>query len=137
MGVDQIDTPQITRWSLKSDHLKRDSQIVAAHRAAMGVIEEGSRQMTNGSVLTWGIIMPLTTPKVELIPFMTDWSQSTSHPTDTLPQQCQFKSIELVHPDPAPIQQVFDLLGLYVKVEIGSEASISILIEGPRGMVEI
>lgn len=137
MGVDFIDTPQITRWALKSADLAKDSKIVTAYQTEMGVIQPGSRKMTNGDLLTWSMVMPLATPKVELIPFMTDWSKSASHPTDVLPAQCQMKAVKLVHPNPESIQQVLDALGAEVEVEIGVEPKIVLQLMCPNGMVEM
>ena len=134
MGVDLIDRPQITRWSLKSTDLERDSKIVTAHQTAMGIIQQGSREMTNGDILTWGIVMPLPTPKVELIPFMTDWSDSVRHPTDSLADKCQLKSIKLMRPDPGSLQYVLDQLGVPVEIGIGPDISISIEIESGEGV---
>ena len=80
MGVDLAGPPQITRWSLKSNQLEEDSKILQDYRVEMGMIEGGQRKMTDGRLLTWDMILPLAAPRVELMPFMTDWQHSDIHP---------------------------------------------------------
>jgi hypothetical protein len=72
MGVDTIETPTMTRWSLKSEHLQNDSRMLKSYHSAMGVIEGGQRQTSTGEILHWKMSLPLAEPLVEIIPFITD-----------------------------------------------------------------
>lgn len=88
MGIDLIHKPKITRWSIKSDNLESDSNILGYHSSALGKIDGGSRITANGKLLSWNMVLPTSSPEVDLLPFMTDWSQSEMHPTDSLIDKC-------------------------------------------------
>jgi len=92
MGVDRIRKPQITRWSLKTSQSAKDSEVLKEYDAKMGRIQGGQRKMTNGELLVWDMIMPLANPAVEIIPFMTDWQKSTTHPQFKIKTYCAPKS---------------------------------------------
>jgi len=136
MGIDFIKTPQITRWSLKSNQLNQDSEILQKYHAEMGIIQSGQRK-TNTGELTWEMILPLATPAVELIPFMTDWQNSTVHPTHNLPQQCKLIDLAFTHPNPTVIQSVFDELGVDIIVQKGEKATIRANIQSSNGLFYI
>jgi len=137
MGVDLIDSPRITRWSLKSDDLASDAELLKAYQNDMGVIDKGSREMNNGQLLQWAMILPLSHPAVEIIPFVTDWQQADIHPTDQLQEACALIDITLTHPDPHMINDTMRNLGLTTVVEASPVVSIEIKIECPNGLVTI
>ena len=137
MGVDFLEQAQTTRWSLKSDNLPKDSIIVKNYQADMGSIQGGQRKTTTGDTLTWEMIMPLAAPEVEIIPFMTDWQNSSVHPTDSLPEQCQLIDLKFTHPTPGLLRATFHKLSLDSVIEKGLKASIKIRIQCPKGIIEI
>jgi len=134
MGVDFVKTPQITRWSLKSNQLHQDSKILQKYHSEMGVIQGGQRQTTVGDTLTWEMILPLATPLVEPIPFMTDWQHSSVHPTHNLPPQCELIELSFTHLHPTIIQQIFSELSIDILVQQGEEATIQAKIKSPNGV---
>jgi len=137
MGIDQITAPQITRWSLKTNQSTKDSKVLKAYDAKMGQIQGGQRKMTNGELLVWDMIMPLANPAVEIIPFMTDWQKSTTHPTLQLPQQCELLSLQLIHPTPLQLQAALNKLEIKLKIKQGENPAIRTRIKCPVGVVEI
>ena len=74
MGIDLIDGPKITRWSIKSKNLEEDSRILNDYSSALSHISKGSRMTRKGDLLSWKMILPASSPEVEIMPFMTDWS---------------------------------------------------------------
>jgi len=136
MGIDFIKTPQLTRWSLKSNQLLQDSEILQKYHTEMGIIQGGQRK-TNTGELTWEMILPLATPAVELAPFMTDWQHSAVHPTHNLPQECELVDLTFTHPNPAVIQSVFDELDVDIIVQKGEKAMIRANIQSPNGLFYI
>jgi len=137
MGVDFLEQAQITRWSLKSDNLPQDSVIVKHYQTDMGNIQGGQRKTTTGDTLTWEMIMPLAAPEVEVIPFMTDWQNSTVHPTNALPEQCQLLDLKFTHPTPDLLLPTFGQLSIDSLIEKGLKASIKMSIQCPKGIIEI
>lgn len=135
MGVDLIQNPQMTRWSLKSSDLAKDSAILKKYDDKLGEIQGGQRRMTNGELLSWQMIMPLATPAVNIIPFMTDWQKSTVHPTSQLPAQCRLLAMEFTHPEPQKLTSTLDQLALDLSVRKADKATIRAKIEGPAGII--
>ena len=137
MGVDFLEKPHITRWSLKSNDLLRDSNILKTYQGDMGKVQGGQRKMTNGKLLTWEMSMPLSSPQVEIIPFMTDWQQSEVHPTDSMPEEFQFIGLQFFHPAPPSVAEILKKLGVEGSVIKGAEIAIKMKMNTPKGVVEI
>ena len=137
MGVDFLEKAQMTRWSLKSTDLPKDSVILQAYQQEMGRIEGGQRKTTSGSLLTWEMIMPLAAPEVEVLPFMTDWQHSAVHPTAAMPEQCELISMAFTHPTPDLLQPTLVKLGLNLDLVQGATIGIKAKIKCPNGIIEI
>lgn len=137
MGVDFVDSPQITRWALKSENLEKDSRILQHYQADLGQIQAGQRKMSNGKTLTWQMSMPLATPAVDILPFFLDWRQSEAHPTEALPVQCRLVRLELAHPQANTMQRVFEDLSLDLNILQQANPSIGIQLECPRGLINL
>jgi len=137
MGVDFISKAQMTRFALKSDDLDSDSAILRKYNPQMGEINGGQRQMSNGKMLTWEMILPLAAPAVDIVPFMTDWRKSDVHPTDNMKEQCIFIGFKFIHPNPEKMMNLLSELGMNTKVERGEEIEIKAIIKSPKGIIEI
>ncbi len=135
MGIDLILEPRITRWALKSDHIESDSEILKSHNKEMGTIYQGSRKTTTGETLAWKMILPLSSPDIELIPFMVDWSESAFHPTEKLQEGCSLKEISLAGSAADKSNQVFNELSISNNISNTINTTISITIEGPNGLI--
>jgi len=88
---------------------------------------------TKNDLLKWKMTLPLPTPMVEVIPFMTDWSQSSIHPTDNLPHQLELVSIAFEHQAPERLIDTFSRLSISEKVNKGTEAKILLTIKSDKG----
>lgn len=138
MGIDLLTKPQITRWALKSSTLSQDSEVLKSYDHSMGSIKGGSRHTSEGSLLKWELIMPLTAPEVEIAPFMVDWSDSEIHPSDQLPDMnCKLISLEGTHPNPASLLPMFEALNFDFKLSRNTNVSIKAIIDCPKGTIEI
>lgn len=137
MGVDLINVPQITRWSLKSDNLKVDSEVLKAYHPDMGGIQGGERKTATDDWLRWQMILPLANPLVEVIPFFTDWKDSSLHPTDKLAPLCSLVSLQLEHPQPDKPQLVMNRLGSKVKIKKGDTARITVTISAAGKLITL
>ena len=137
MGVDLITKPRLTRWCLKSSDLVRDSRTLKKYDPAMGVIQAGCRRTVSGKVLSWEMARPLPTPEVDIVPFMTDWDRSESHPTDDLPEISTLLDVTLKHPDPDRVKTLFIDLSISFSVLQGKGQSISIKLRAPQGILTL
>ncbi len=137
MGADLSQNPVVSRWALKSSDLENDQSILSKFNKKYGDIIEGSRQKTDGNMLRWKMIKPLPSPLVDIVPFMVDWTDSDSHPTDSLPVACQLHSIEFGHPEKEKYQQLFEELNVEHKVEVATDVHIRIRLQTDKGIVEL
>ncbi|MBX2877031.1 MAG: VOC family protein [Saprospiraceae bacterium] len=137
MGVDLISEAQVTRWSLKSDQLEHDSKALQAFAEKMGVIEGGQRKTATGDLLSWMMIMPLAAPPVEIAPFVTSWGADSIHPTQNLPQVAPLLDIQFFHPDPDSLMDLWSQLGLSYAIHEDAAPKIKILLDCPKGRVEL
>lgn len=135
MGIDLIKKARITRWALKSNDIEKDSNILSSHYPNMGTTYQGSRLTTTGETLAWKMILPLSTPEIELIPFMVDWSQSSFHPTEKLQRGCSLKSITFASNDADKKKEYFDELGIQYRITKSTAVTITAIIEGPKGSI--
>ncbi len=137
MGIDLLQSSQITRWALKAENIKDDSKLLSTYNPYMGQVSGGSRKMNNGKSLTWQIAMPLPKPEIDIIPFITDWTKSEAHPTDTLDQDCKLLELRLNDPNTNDIQNLFTQLHIDLKINISKTTSIQAIIQCPNGIVHI
>lgn len=137
MGIDLLTSDKITRWALKTDDSKKDAEVVKAYSSQMGTIKGGERITSEGKKLEWDLVMPLNSPEVEVVPFMTDWTKSDVHPTDNMPQNCELLEISLQHPNPREIEKVLEALNCKIRVALDSVPRISIKIKSPNGIIDL
>lgn len=138
MGIDLLQKNQITRWALKSNTLENDSALLKKIDSKMGNIQSGSRNMADGGVLQWDLIMPLPKPQVELVPFMLDWSKSKMHPTNSLPtMDCKLIELYGSHPTPEKFELIFEQLDIDFHIKTSNDIKLTALIKCPKGQIEI
>ncbi|NAS31482.1 VOC family protein [Flavobacteriaceae bacterium R38] len=137
MGIDLLTSDKITRLAVKSDKLEEDSRLLKAINPEMGIINGGSRKTGDGSLLTWELTMPLSTPEVEIIPFMIDWKNEDNHPTKNLPVLCKLVKLYATHPMPESLESILGGLGTEIELIKSKEISIKAIIEGPGGILEL
>jgi len=137
MGIDLLQGSKITRWALKANDIKKDAAHLQEFNTNMGQVTGGSRKMTNGKTLTWQIAMPLSTPEVVIIPFITDWSDSEAHPTDSLDHDCKLLELRLSHSNPLSIENLFDRMNITLSITKSEAPSIQLIIKSPKGIVSL
>lgn len=135
MGIDLITESRVTRWAIKSETITQDSETLKSYDSNMGEIYQGSRKTTSGDTLAWKMILPLPSPKIELMPFMVDWSGSAFHPTEKLEDTCSIKEISFEGSAPNKGNLVFDELGISNIITRSANNKISVTIEGPNGLI--
>jgi len=136
MGIDLISEPVITRWSLKSENIVTDNQILHTFNEELAIIETGERQTSTGDFLSWQMTLPLAKPKIELTPFFTDWSKSQIHPTDKLQHECSLLNISFFSSE-STSHSVFDKLFGRKAIMPSSQTRIQITIQTPKGIFTI
>lgn len=138
MGVDLLEQDQITRWAIKTTDLTSISNMLKNYNSDMGKIQNGSRNLADGSILKWELTMPLAAPEIELIPFALDWSTSEKHPTAMLPpMNCKLINFYGTHPNAEKLSQILQNLNCPLPIEKAAKASLKLVVDCPNGIIEI
>lgn len=137
MGIDQLTTSKTTRWAIKSTNLEVDKQVLLKYNNQLGNIENGLRKRPDNNNLTWKLTKPLSHPEVEVVPFLVDWSDSDSHPTDGLPVFGSLLDIVLGHSNPEKVGACLYGLDVNILVKSSDKSFIKVVIDGPQGLFEI
>ncbi len=137
MGLDHLKEPKITRWAVKSIDIQNERAIVKRFNSEMGDLRQGARTKVDGSVMEWDLLMPLSSPEVELMPFFIDWTGDTAHPTLGLPVAATLQKIEFYHPERHIYTSEFLELNMDVEIKQNPTAQINVIIRGPKGVFTI
>lgn len=138
MGIDLIKKACITRWALKSNEILKDQRILRGYKTELGEIFEGERLTTNDSILKWKMTLPQAHPRVELAPFMVDWSDSKAHPTTNLKEECSLEQINFKAPkNNLKIRNCFKEIFNENTIRGSAIEQISIIIKGPKGLLKL
>lgn len=136
MGVDLIKTSKLTRWSIKSIDFERELSILTKANSELGKAFAGSRKTSEGSLLNWKMSLPLSSPEVEILPFVLDWKDSI-HPTENLPKECRLIELSATHSNPEIFQKTLEDLGGQLKIKRSEVSSLVAKIKTPNGIIEI
>ena len=137
LGLSATRQSRLIGWAFNSADLPRIVTDAGSRGLAMRQPESGERRRPDGKVLSWR-----TTALVDertgdgLVPFFIDWG-ATEHPSVPAPKGARLVSIRAQHPAPGSVQQIFDALGIALKIETGSEAALIAVLDTPRGRVEL
>jgi len=137
MGIDEISSPRVTRFCLRSHNLEEDAEKLTEYNTEMGVIEQGSRKMSDGGLLQWNMILPLAKPEVDLIPFVCHWPEESIHPTEKLEEGATLDYIRPSHPQAENLKAKYLSLGIDFEISKSEKPEIRVGIKGPKGTIEL
>ena len=128
----------LSSWAAGVQDLSQRRSTSDQRSPTLGGLIAGSRQKSDGGVLSWLLTDPMKSVMGGLVPFIIDWGDS-DHPAAGLPSECFLRALHLHHPEPELLGEALDALGLsnLVEIKASSQASVVALIESPRGIVEI
>jgi hypothetical protein len=135
-GIDGLKAPRLVTWAAKSPRLESLARDAASRGIKLGEVIPGSRQRSDGVLLSWRYTDPRTVVAGGVVPFFIDWGK-TPHPSSTATQGASLVGLRAEHPDPASIRRALTDLGLELPVQQGAGATLVATIKGPRGEVEL
>jgi Glyoxalase-like domain len=135
-GIDDLKTPRIVRWVVKSSELPAVAEKAAKSGVTLGPIASGSRRRPDGVVLAWHYTDPAVVVADGLVPFFIDWG-SSPHPALTAAKGATLTQLRAEHPDAPRVQKMLNALGLDLKVSSASAPAIVATVDSPRGRVEL
>jgi glyoxalase-like protein len=120
----------------KGENLESFAKEAAHAGVKLGEVIDGSRQRTDGVILSWRYTDPRTVAFDGLVPFFIDWGK-TPHPADAATPGASLRGLRAEHPDPEPVQKALDTLGLALRVQRGPRPALIAAVNTPRGRVEL
>ncbi|HAA22975.1 MAG TPA: VOC family protein, partial [Cytophagales bacterium] len=86
----------------------------------------------------WQLTLPASSPEVEVVPFLIDWSESEQHPSQGMPEMgCSVTFIAATHPQPEVLESVLQALPVPMTVNQGAEVNLEALVHCPNGTVKL
>jgi hypothetical protein len=135
-GIDDLKEPRLVTWVAKGENLESFAKEAAHAGVKLGEVIDGSRQRTDGVILSWRYTDPRTVAFDGLVPFFIDWGK-TPHPADAATPGASLTGLRAEHPDPEPVQKALDTLGLALRVQRGPRPALIAAVNTPRGRVEL
>lgn len=135
-GVDELTEPRLVTWVAKGENLESFAKEAAHAGVKLGDVIDGSRQRTDGVVLSWRYTDPRTVAFDGLVPFFIDWGK-TPHPADAATPGVSLTGLRAEHPDPEPVQEALKTLGLALRVQRGPRPALIAAVNTPHGRVEL
>ncbi len=128
MGIDLGTLPRLSRW--------------AVHAGATSFAEHdwqtGTRELPDGRQLRWQLTDPGKALATVVRPFLIDWSDSPTHPADTLPEvRVELVELRLSCPDAEAVNTDLARYGVAWRAVLATEPKIEATLRGPRGTVTL
>jgi hypothetical protein len=136
LGVDTATTARLTAWAAKGTHLDELRNRALDKHVPLGEVRTGSRQRSDGVMLSWRLTDPESLVAGGVIPFFIDWGESP-HPSRSAAQGASLVDFHVEHPDVAGVQRMMRALDLDVTVTRAESAALVAIIESRRGRVEL
>lgn len=130
--IQQLTTPRLIGWAAHPGNLEDFSKRLREAGVAFDGPYPGSRAKPDGGMLAWSSLM-LSDDLAGLLPFFIEWSAGTVHPSEASPSGCRMLRFTAHSPEPEKLAKRLEILGLDMKVEAGSAASLKVLLAGPKG----
>ena len=137
LEVDRVEAARLQTWAIHPDGFDGVLERAAAQGVDVGEARDMSRRTPEGELLEWRLTMRDRLPFEGLQPFLIDWGTST-HPATRAMPVLGLESLTLTHPDADGLRAALDVLGAAgTDVEQGTERGMRVVLDTPRGVVEI
>lgn len=138
-AIEQMEDPVLHRI-IALGSLERFPAIADAYERAgvPAVVRPLSRETASGEVLHWHLLMPAARNEFGIFaPLFIDWGTAT-HPSRSLPPAaCTLVGCQAAHPEPERIQALWQDIGFDMPLAEEDEPGLSILLDTPKGRVEL
>ena len=128
MGIDLGTLPRLSRWAVHA----------GATSFAARDWQAGTRQLPDGRLLRWQLTNPGTAPATVVRPFLIDWSDSPTHPAETLPEVgVELVELRLFCPDIEAVNTELERYSVPWRAVSATELKIEATLRGPQGLVQL
>lgn len=135
-GLDDLVTPRLAAWVLRSEGIDAAAAKAKAGGLDLGPVLTGSREKPDGTCVTWKITDPYASRLDGAAPFLIAWGDSP-HPALAAPAGAVLSGLRIEHPEPAAVERALRLLGVTMAVSRAPQAGLVASIRGPAGDVEL
>ena len=135
-NIDAITTPRLVAWASKGKDLPERRSVALRHGITLGEIVRGSRERPDGVLLEWQLTEPAPLLLDGLLPFFIDWGTSP-HPATQAARGLSMISMHAQHPKPLRVADAFIALGVSLDIRYAATPSLVVLLDTPRGRVEL
>ena len=133
-GIDTLAAPKLVTWAANATDLERLAARDLGGGVRLGEVRSGSRQTSEGLLLSWRFTHPGTVVAGGIVPFFIDWGE-TRHPARTAAQSAVLVELRSEHPEPEPVKGSLKKLELNLPVSKGPAPALVASIDSPRGRV--
>jgi hypothetical protein len=132
----QLSEPHLIGWAAHPGDVVAFAKKLHADGIAAQDVRPGSRNRPDGSTLNWKTLN-LNDDRHGLLPFFIEWGTGAVHPSVDAPKGCHAEGFAAADPDPKELANIYERLGLKVKVERGDKSQLRVRLVGPKGRVEL
>ncbi len=145
--IDELTDARLVTWAYRHpdpESIRDALELISRgtdEAVELGKVRAMSRARPDGDTLHWRLSDPMALPANGIVPFVIDWG-TTPHPSTTLPVECEFLELLVVHPAAERLRPALDLLRPLreepqadLLLKMASEPGIQARIETPNGVV--
>jgi len=135
-GIDGLKQSRLVAWFVRSPELAQLRADAVRKGVPLGEVMSGSRRRPDGVELVWKFTDPRTTLADGIVPLFIDWGDSP-HPARTAAKGATLVRLRAEHPDVRGVRGMLRHLGVDLPVKRSNSPALIVVIEGPRGRVEL
>jgi Glyoxalase-like domain len=132
----EIREPRLFNWAAHTDDIAAAAKRAMAAGFKIDGPADGSRARPDGKILRWKACR-LQDDRGGLLPFFIEWSGESLHPAADAPSGCVLKRFFLESPSAAELAGQCHALGLEVAVERAERPALRVVLNSPKGEIEL
>ncbi|MEQ9270135.1 VOC family protein [Marinobacter salarius] len=122
-------SPDLPAFAVSSDNIEALKERLEKLSINTAAITRSSRRTSSGALLEWKGMYILSEEYKGLVPFAIEWV-ANYHPTHSLVRVANLVSLNVTHPNPEGLRNIYDAIGLSVPVYFGPKAGVVARIAG-------
>ena len=134
--IREMNSPEILAYHLQRSDLENTVQVLQG----LGIPYTGpldlGRKRPDGSELNWRLLFPESPVFKHALPIFIDWMDAP-HPSKSAPGGCILTHFEVGHARDDELREIYQALGVTVKVVKSEQAYVRAILDSPKGEVSL
>ena len=122
----ELSVPTPIHWAVATADIESTRSLVQAQGWQTTPIDARSRELPDGSTLSWRMFFITDDPEAASIPFFIQWDDMALHPSGTSPAGCEFTRMEIRTPRAERVGALLDELGIPIEVRRSETDSLDL-----------